>query len=738
VRLLTILTLATVTAAVAVPSAGAAEGPCPNEKLRTSFSSFLPNCRAYEMVSPVDKKGGDVHSLLDLYNYSQALNQSSSDGDRFTYSSYRAFADSKAAPISNQYFSSRGTGGWSSQAIVPEQGAAATGGYGIGAYLENQYRAFSDDLCQGWIAVAAEPLLVPTAPEGYTDLYRRNNCDGGTYASLVNVQPTIHPRVFEPELEGTSADGSVAVFRATDKLTPDARGGEISQTYLAKDGALHSVCILPNGEASPAECTAGFNYELEVSSPFGNSGLNHSGVMNNVLSSSGDSVYWTAATFPFYGSARNTGQIFRRLNPDQPQSAISGGECTEPERACTLPVSETVSTDPARYRDASTDGSKALFEMTEGPLKGNLYLYDAATESSRLIAGDSLGVVAAADDLDRIFFVSEEQLPGASGATTGEPNLYMDAEGTPVFIALLSETDVYNGVEPTAVIPSNTTWFPLLHAARATPDGGSLVFISNRSLTGYDNTDASSPSPCGVAGGICDTEIFRYEAGAPGPVCISCNPSGDRPQGREIAAIKFGTTLPSAAWLPLPHNQLDHPRVISDDGSRIFFESFDVLLRRDTNGKADVYQWEKASGPADCQGSGLYSAPAEGCLSLISSGESPSDSELLDVSASGNDVFFTTNASLLPQDPGLVDVYDARVGGGYPQPSTPAACEGEACQGPYAPPKAPTPGSSTFNGPGNFQPKAHKKPKPHKKKHRGKKHKKSQKHHSKANRRAGR
>ncbi len=91
---------------------------------------------------------------------------------------------------------------------------------------------------------------------------------------------------------------------------------------------------------------------------------------------------------------------------------------------------------------------------------------------------------------------------------------------------------------------------------------------------------------------------------------------------------------------------------------------------------------------------------ARGCLSLISTGQSPSDSELADISPDGHDVFIRTSSSLLPQDHGQVDVYDARINGGMPQP---AACEGEACQGTPSPPNDPTPASSAFQGAGNVR-----------------------------------
>lgn len=87
-------------------------------------------------------------------------------------------------------------------------------------------------------------------------------------------------------------------------------------------------------------------------------------------------------------------------------------------------------------------------------------------------------------------------------------------------------------------------------------------------------------------------------------------------------------------------------------------------------------------------------------MDLISSGKSPEDSDFLDASADGSDVFFSTAESLVAQDYGLVDIYDARIGGGYPEPPPPApGCEGEACQHPAPAPEFPTPGSSSYIGP---------------------------------------
>jgi len=265
------------------------------------------------------------------------------------------------------------------------------------------------------------------------------------------------------------------------------------------------------------------------------------------------------------------------------------------------------------------------------------------------------------------------------------------------------------GLTGNATVSSAIEIAPTKRASRLTPDGLHAAFLSAdpvlaEEVANYDNLDANSGKP--------DRELYLYDATANGGegelVCASCNPSGARPAGR-VTEVK--DNIFSAARIPGWITALHPGSLFSADGHRLFFESFEPLVPRDTNGRGDVYEWEAAKDKAECTkeiGGELFSADSGGCLSLISSGEGAADSELIDASTDGQDVFFTTNSRLVGQDTDeFVDVYDAREGGGFPPPPVPPPpCEGDACQNPPAPPAAVTPASEGSGPSTNLPPPA--------------------------------
>jgi hypothetical protein len=142
---------------------------------------------------------------------------------------------------------------------------------------------------------------------------------------------------------------------------------------------------------------------------------------------------------------------------------------------------------------------------------------------------------------------------------------------------------------------------------------------------------------------------------------------------------------------------------LTDSGQEVFFQSFDRLLPEDANEAEDVYEWQ-ASGSGGCTRQG-------GCLALISSGQGEAPSFLYAMSADGHDVFLHTKEKLVGADvAGSPSIYDARVGGGIPEPVEPAPCQGDACQGEGSePPVLPSPAT---NGAGESSSEASPKP-PH-------------------------
>lgn len=661
---------------------------CPNQALRTGASAFLPDCRAYEMVSPVDKNNGDVLSIVQTTGFPTALDQSALDGSGLTYTSYRSFGESNAAPYASQYLAKRGPDGWSSTALGPRRDGKSF--FGTGLSLDNEFRVFSADLSRAWLLRETEPTLEGCAPQGFADVYRDDIGTGSYRALNCEVPQNRQSNEFYPEIQGVSSDGNEAIFRVNEKLTPNASSTGNYQLYeSAGEGELRLVSAMPDGKASSEYASAGTANDVQPINRF--QGVTHA------LSADGSRVFWSTATADV-----GPGKIYLRENADKPPTASGACSASEPTDACTVPVSESVSTAPARFETASADGAKAIYKFEAGSHKGDLYEYNVAKKKSTLIAHkvvDSL--LGSSEDASRLYFASEEALTGANdqhkAPIAGKPNLYLyDAKKKRGeryrFVGTLAAYDV-------AREESALGWVPFYHVARVSPDGEAALFSSVASLTGYDNSDASS--------GVADREVYLYQASADEGqgklVCVSCNPTGERPSGELQEYNRSADLQWVAARIPASQTELYSSHLLSDDGQRAFFDSYDSLTLRDGNGKQDVYEWE-APGSGGCSTQApSYSPPNEGCLSLISTGESPEDSELLDASATGSDVFFTTSASLVPQDSGLIDVYDARVDGGFPAaPGQPASCEGEACQGQPSPPNDQTPASAIFDGPGDL------------------------------------
>ncbi len=660
---------------------------CPNQAFRIGLASRLPDCRAYEMVSPIDKNNSDIISLINIDSTFVMLNQSSSDGDKITYTTSQGFGDSQGTPYVSQYIATRTSSGWQNHGITPPQGLSPVM---AGKRIDLEFRAFTADLCSAVIQHPTNLLLAPGAAQGFANLYLRNNCGSDTFSAVTTTAPSSFSAFdYLPEPQGLSADGRCVVFYAEDKLTPDANPavGERSnrQLYESCDEVLRLVSILPSGKANEQGASLGTD---NSPSPTGI----RTATDAQAVSTDGSTIYWTAN-----GDA--PGPLYVRIHADQDQSKVSAGKCAEASKACTIKLANSSAS--AHFWGASADGSRALFTNVGEGLDGEeLFAYDLESRTSTPIASQVVGVMGVGGEATRAYFVSTGSLTGSNvrgeAPTAGKPNLYF-YEGTDggqsfSFIGTLTNQDAYPA---STVVLSPINDQPFKKTSRLSPDGRHLAFMSTAPLTGYDNIDKISKKA--------NSEIFVYDAETGQLYCASCNPTGQRPAGRIVPVEGYiSPENYSAALLPPYMTELYGSRVISGDGSRVFFDSYEALVPRDTNGMADVYEWQAPNSTGCTESSSTYSSLNGGCLGLISSGESPSDSEFVDASTNGRDVFFATASSLVPQDADLIDIYNARENGGYPPPpSSAAACEGESCQGPLAAPNDPTPASSSFEGAGN-------------------------------------
>lgn len=305
------------------------------------------------------------------------------------------------------------------------------------------------------------------------------------------------------------------------------------------------------------------------------------------------------------------------------------------------------------FETASSDGGVAYFSRA-----GHLYRYEAAGAGGATDltpAAGLLGVLGTSADGEWVYYLT------GSG-------LFLRHGGAPVQIAADADASNYP---------------PALGTARVTPDGSHLAFVATTPLTGFDNRQRDGGGT-GVPGAPL-SQVYLYDATAGQLVCVSCNPYGEQPLGPSAVPGAYANGGGPKAL------RAYRPRALSDDGRRVFFDSSDDLTPRDKDRSPprvdpDVYEWE-AQGSGTCSRSG-------GCVGLISGGRSAAGSSFLDASASGSDVFFLTSDSLVGTDGGFADVYDARVGGGFPEPERPIACVGDACQFLPSEPEDPQPGTA--------------------------------------------
>lgn len=661
-----------------------APGSCPNEATRADdASTVLPACRALEMVTPPYKDGVGPGGAIEARVFASAQ----AGGAQVLLNShgvYAGAAGNEFPPEGIQYDFLRGPDGWQTTALEPPA---------------NVYPA---------VALAA---VAPSAEEGVppASLWEARTAAQGVNAvsfylrepdgAFVEVGPELPP--------GATSGAPTSAEPAPDAKVVEYVGGsqDLSQVLFSiQVTPATSKYLWPGDGTTPAQPAhfslyeyAGLDSGMPTLVGVNNEGAQlttegdepgGSATVRNAVSALGSTVFFTAAHRTLFARVGAVPSSAATVN-------VAGSAECEGSDLCNV-------TEPVSYQGASEDGSKVFFTTTQPLLAGdsdtseNLYECELPGDAGGTLsaepgavnrcpslkeisapeaAGEAkvLGVSAISADGSHVYYVAEGVISSAANAQgqtaqAGRDNLYVyepdpssPGQYRTAFIGALAPGDAdeysYFGRQV-------GMWTVASSAAQSTPDGESLVFTSEAQLT----PNATSGS----------RQVFDYAAATGALTMLSAGAGDDAAtipvqyyRGAEASGAPAATTQTA-----------QNLGAVSADGKYLVFTSEAVLAEGAIAGNQNMYEYW------------------EGRLALLYDGQQPPDggaSPVLEgIDSSGNDVFFTTGAQLLPADTDTAfDIYDARVDGGFPaSPATPG-CEGEACLGPITAPLTPVTIGST-------------------------------------------
>jgi hypothetical protein len=576
---------------VAENSAGAAQGQdrtfttgppaeptCDNAALRIGLSATLPECRAYEQASPLDKGGATIHAFMEF--------QASPDGGGIVYKTLNPAGDAEASMRRGKNVSRRSADGWST--VVPE---APTFKTDANALLDFDTIAVSDDFSKALLV--SSRALAPGAAEGNANFYLRD-LDTRAYTLVISIA---NPGAFQyfTNLNLTSfttfiagaKDFSWVVFNSPFALTPDASEGpnqilrwsEANGIELVSNSTGYAESRPVNDQRPPEYRTVSADGS-EVA--FGENG--------------GGAYLWIEGT----------------------TTALSVSEVE----------GSSGQVQPAVVRGVSRDGRYVVFRASGEPLtsdapagQANLYRYDVQAESLEyLLNGPGLvpsgfdnsnGVATVSEDGTYVYFMDSSNL--TPDAADGTVHTYVWHDGAVKLVANA------RAGRPISYSYGN---------AVASPDGSYLVFDTETPLSVDTGV---GPSPCGGC-----SQIYLYDAGADELSCASCPPDGSPPvAGAVIPEPEMGlsshgprmVTNQGQAFFdtaqPLAYRDSNgtsdvyvfrdgKPRLISpgnqpfdaffadisSDGRDVYFTTNQALVSQDRDGATDVYDARVGGGLA--------------------------------------------------------------------------------------------------------------------------------------------
>jgi hypothetical protein len=455
---------------------------CPNDPLRVGLSASLPDCRAYELVTPADT---NARSPMGLGESIPTVN-ASPGGDAASFKiegGSLAGADSTGSLLGDPYLATRTQSGWETSYAGPS-GAESETDRPI-AVSPDQGFVFWNSGPTGSAAVEGKETSYIHYPDGHSELVGRGSLGSEPRAGGILISEGGDHIIFET--------GALAVTPAPvpKQLEPNAPPEGTRALYdRTSDGITHVISLLP-GEVTPgAGQQAGYEgVSLDGKGvAFSVGGTLYLRYDNQETFEIGDGV-------TFAGVAEGGNRIFY----------LEGGTFKRFD-ALTGEVTAFNSTGTAVPVNVSADGSAVYLVSTS--------------------------VLTASPN------------PRGEVAGAGQRNLYFSRAVAEIqFVGTVTQRDVEGEVTPSEIVGGLGLWVravgPVgglpgrygIDPSRSTPDGSALIFESRANLTGYD--------PEGKA------QIYRYHAVASSLDCISCHPAGAPAAGdASLQTLRQGAFFP--------------------------------------------------------------------------------------------------------------------------------------------------------------------------------------------------
>ncbi len=573
---------------VATNAAGEAEGVdqtfvatvnppqnCPNEELRKeNGSEALPECRAYEMVTPPDKSG--LGAFLRDFSVDGGTVQYESPASNIANSGYGE------GNGQNQYVSVRGAEGWKTLAnLNGPLGSIYAGPDGFQDYPK--LIMYSSDFRSSIWGGSRKSEPAGELFKGAEDIYLHN--PDGTFTRIGKSRFGASNPVFY-NLRGASGDLSRVIVDGTSFRGAGNVWGPGVYEFVGTGNDQPRRVDLDNSGNAITTCGESVGAE----------GLRSA--FDNAVSTDGSRLVFTVA-----GGCGAPNPPAREIWARVDATAsidVSASQCTRPD--CNAPADAT-------FEAATPDGSRVFFTTAQQLVNGDtdqtydLYACElpsgtptpigpanpcaslmevsgSGTEAKIAPPGSgntgqplgSSGVLSVSEDGSTVYFIAKGVLadnPDAldETAVVGDENLYVwrtDAAhpaGQTTFAGRLKSNDI--------------------RSAQSTPDGSDLVFNTANSLVPTDTDTAR--------------DVYRYDAdtAAMNRVSFGTTGAGGNADAFESSIVAPLDAAPGASTFTPEKiaGHQSHPAV-SNDGDSVIFATSEPLSPLDGNGASDVYLWK--------------------------------------------------------------------------------------------------------------------------------------------------